>query len=145
MPRGVKQAIQERVAYYTLRNSDIHACFEWLGAVNRGRPVVSRSRGRMEFVSRVILEERLARKLTADEKAMHICNNPACVNPLHIVEGTQADNLRHMQQENRALRHFATLEQLADLVAGNVTATAYAHQVGISVSAACKLKARRLE
>lgn len=144
MPRGVKQPIHERIAYYTMPSTDVRACFEWFAATNRGRPVISKFRGRMEFVARLLLEEKLGRKLHDGEVAMHICNNPACVNPAHIFAGTQAENLLHMQQENRGLRHETTADLLAQLLSGDISITHYAEQAGISVQAASQLRKRRL-
>lgn len=33
----------------------------------------------------------------------HICNNRACVNPTHLIEGTQKDNMQDMVKAGRAL------------------------------------------
>ena len=34
--------------------------------------------------------------------ARHICNNPACVNPAHIIPGTQQENVQDMIKSGRS-------------------------------------------
>ena len=34
-------------------------------------------------------------------QVQHLCNNPSCTNPKHLVQGTQADNLRYMRECGR--------------------------------------------
>ena len=34
----------------------------------------------------------------------HLCNNPACINVIHLAIGTQADNIRDKQQAERQSR-----------------------------------------
>ena len=48
----------------------------------------------------------------------HVCDNPACCNPLHLLPGTQADNVQDAIKRNR-MRHkprrIFTLEQLKEM------------------------------
>jgi hypothetical protein len=41
-----------------------------------------------------VLELKLGRKLLPGEVARHTCDNKACINPEHIIVGTQGDNMR---------------------------------------------------
>lgn len=40
--------------------------------------------------------------LEDDQVLMHICDNPICINPLHLRPGTQADNMHDMANKGRA-------------------------------------------
>lgn len=42
--------------------------------------------------------------LSDDEKLLHSCDNPACVNPAHLRPGTQAENLADMRARGRGIR-----------------------------------------
>jgi hypothetical protein len=50
---------------------------------------------------RVALEEKLGRPIRPGMFACHHCDNPPCVNPEHLYEGTPADNTRDMMTRGR--------------------------------------------
>ncbi len=39
-----------------------------------------------------------------DKVVRHTCDNPLCLNPLHLIPGTAADNVRDMDERNRRYR-----------------------------------------
>ena len=56
--------------------------------------------------SRDVVAHRLAYELTvgplrATDLARHMCDNPACCNPAHIIPGTHSDNLRDQYERGR--------------------------------------------
>lgn len=56
--------------------------------------------------------------LTADIVVRHTCDNPLCCNPLHLLLGSQVDNIKDMHERNRHRckpRRMFTLEQLNEM------------------------------
>jgi len=60
------------------------------------RPYTGTKRGH-----RIILEQKLGRKIKLRFQACHSCDTPACVNPNHIYEGTQKDNIQESVAKGR--------------------------------------------
>lgn len=68
------------------------SCWLWQGRVDKdgyGYPFVA---GRNERAHRLVLSEKLGRDV--DLYALHTCNNSRCVNPEHLYEGTQKQNIQ---------------------------------------------------
>ena len=51
--------------------------------------------------------------LTSNMVVRHVCDNPACCNPLHLLIGTQADNIKDMHERERwrTGKHPLTLDE----------------------------------
>lgn len=68
----------------------------------------SRTKHRRELAHRLALEGKLGRPIRAGMNALHHCDNPPCIQPEHLWEGTQADNVRDMLAKGRHWHHGLT-------------------------------------
>lgn len=116
MPRG------ERQLRYRLRRRGVIAPFPWLaadlaanairdeltGCLIWQRSLNSRGYGKLKrngvvvYAHRVSLEDKLGRPLLPGMKARHTCDVRRCIEPDHLVEGTQHQNVRDMIERGRA-------------------------------------------
>jgi hypothetical protein len=81
--------------------ADTNKCWEWQGATNKtGYGVSGRGKGKH------CLAHRLAFELFYGHQprlwVLHSCDNPPCVNPHHLREGTPSDNTRDAYARGRA-------------------------------------------
>lgn len=81
-----------------------------------------------------------------EHQALHTCDVPACVNPEHLFNGTQADNLRDMAKKQRAGNRKFTDEQVKEIRAlistRTVTQKDIARSLGVSESLIHQMKYR---
>lgn len=78
------------------------ACWPWQSSCSSGGYGAFRS-GRSMKGAHIVAWE-LANGASADGlSVMHTCDNPACVNPGHLVVGTPQDNTRDMMAKGRAV------------------------------------------
>lgn len=58
-------------------------------------------KGKLRQVSRILLELKLNRPIGNNLCALHSCDNPGCVNPDHLREGTRSENMLEMWTKKR--------------------------------------------
>lgn len=89
------------VMYKNTSEPDQNGCINWLGNKDKlgyGRIVVNK---RLQLVHRFSYFMYYGKY--PDNNACHICDNPSCVNPLHLFDGTHYDNVHDKIKKGRAL------------------------------------------
>lgn len=90
------------------RVNKTESCWIWTGFKDKGGYGVLRRNGSSVRAHRAILELKLARKISHGMLACHTCNNPSCVNPEHIYEGSPKENTADMFKAGRHASQFKT-------------------------------------
>lgn len=81
------------------KGAEPDGCWEWTGCLSNGygrfglRATATRA-ARTEYAHRLALEARLGRPLESGKEAMHACDNPRCVRPEHLSEGSGKENIQ---------------------------------------------------
>lgn len=89
-------------------------CWEWQGSraeSGHGRFWVD---GRVERAHRVAYRLFVG-PIPGTEVVRHMCDNPPCINPNHLVSGTYVDNHQDMLQRNRSGRTKLSPDQVVDV------------------------------
>jgi hypothetical protein len=77
-------------------------CWEWNGGKHSQGYGVLNVHGRSVYPHREMLQIKLGRQLGKGMFACHTCDNPPCMNPEHLFEGTLQDNNKDMHNKGRA-------------------------------------------
>ena len=76
-------------------------CILWEKAKTKEGYGVRKIKGKLFYVHRLILAKKLNRPIRKGYCACHTCDNPACINPKHLFEATQKENLADMCRKGR--------------------------------------------
>ena len=89
-------------------NPEGNGCLVWSGRKNAyGYGVIAYGHQEKVLAHRAAYALSNGSPLKFTGVVRHKCDNPACVNPEHLIIGTQADNLRDMLERNRVARGSA--------------------------------------
>lgn len=90
----IKEQYEKLVASRTFKkvaNIGGDQCWLWDGKKNGGYGILDHTR-----VHKLMLENKLGRRLDKKEDARHTCDNRACFNPYHLIPGSRSDNMIDM-------------------------------------------------
>lgn len=79
-------------------------CWDWIGSLNRGS---KRQYGTIKVDKKSVSAHRFSWEVYNQKEVplsmfvMHKCDNPKCVNPMHLMIGSHSDNMIDMVQKNR--------------------------------------------
>ena len=131
-PMGL--SLEERLDYVGYEVNS-NGCHIWLGRCNEFGYGVLKYAGRWQGVHRLVFS--LTNDLLPNVVIRHKCDNPPCINPAHLIPGTQADNITDMviRARNRTRRSL-TWEQVTEVrsryAEGNTTQSELEKEYGLS-------------
>jgi len=90
-----RRSWQERAEPYIERLPDMPGCWIWTGSTAFNDPTYAKTNiGSERFlVHRLMLEQKLGRPIKPGLVVDHLCNLSLCVNPEHLRETTQRENV----------------------------------------------------
>lgn len=131
-----------------VRKSPITGCWNWQGTKSVGYGTMTVA-GRGTVKACRIAYEIYKGAVPAGEVIRHECDNPACVNPEHLLIGTQADNVADMVSRNRHAKGRAlpqtklTPGKVRQIREDPASYPEISERFGISVAQVCRIKTRQ--
>lgn len=107
-------------------------CWLWRGSTDRGGYGILKAEGRRFLAHRVAYELAHGAPLGV---VRHTCDTPACQNPAHLRDGTQADNVRDREQRGRSTRLRGEANGMAKLTEAQVREVRAAYAAGEPIAA----------
>lgn len=90
-------------------------CWEWIAGRYTSGYGTFWLDGGMKQAHRVALAGKLGRPIKPKLHALHKCDNPPCVNPAHLWEGTREENIQDCVQKGRHVTGHGESSHLAKL------------------------------
>ena len=117
-------------------------CWEWMDSLNEdGYGKISiggRDKQIKIFAHRVAKTLSIGEDIDSDMMVMHICDNPPCCNPDHLVGGSHIDNMNDMVIKGRSKKVYArakiTFEIADEIRSSSLSGYKIAEEYGISSS-----------
>lgn len=107
-------ASHTRISSTPFRQPHLGPCIEWTAARRHGYGVFHPSKSTTVAAHRYALERKLGRPIGPGMYACHKCDNPPCVNPDHLYEGSPQDNVDDAVRRDRHKRGQRGAEKLTD-------------------------------
>ena len=81
---------------------DENQCWEWQGTINHKKG----GYGQLSYNKKTLKAHRISYEIyyaepLGDLHCLHKCDNPSCVNPIHLFPGTNLDNVRDKVKKER--------------------------------------------
>lgn len=116
MKTSLKNTDRRNVKWFKSVSTVQNGCWLW------SRYKISDGYGRLTYRGKQVLAHRLV-KLLAEEMSdeqfnnpscvvMHKCDQPSCVNPRHLIVGTQRENIADRGRKNRTAKHLDRRDKL---------------------------------
>lgn len=100
--------------FYAQKNVTASGCWEWTGVLNGGYGHLS-IHGKRILAHRLSLQYHLKREIPSSLEVRHLCNNPRCINPEHLKEGTHSENMNDMVVSNRQAKGKTLSDKLVGI------------------------------
>lgn len=99
--------MSKSLQHYLNNTKKVNDCLEWQGCLNTdGYPRVfynGNSNGKLHrIVYELVYSEDISGKVIR-----HTCDNPKCINPVHLISGTPYDNARDRDSRGRGRAMFS--------------------------------------
>lgn len=102
------RSLEDRFWSKVLIVNDSHSCWTWLGGKSNGYGrlgVKQDDKWKTRIASRIMWF--LTKGVWPSKFILHTCDNPLCVRPTHLFEGSQADNMRDCSNKGRAAGRYS--------------------------------------
>lgn len=134
-----------RIFQYIDMTGGPEACWPWKRKVREsdGRPYITIGLRRY-LAYRLVYELSFGEKIPQGQVIRHICDNPSCCNPRHLLTGTQQENMNDMKaRERHGLPHHV-VRRIRALRKQGRTQQEVADLYGISREVVSKIDTKRL-